>query len=263
MKRYIRSSVIGLSDESWEGLACIAAEPTTRPDVLRKLYKELDIFKNRSACALVLEELAKNPSTPEDVLESLFIGGSTLVKRDLVLNPNLPDHLFEAILDDQMLLSNYILVSPDTPPEILVRIANDENIDISSSGLYLLARHDNLPDDIRERLITEHPEWSVCVSVDFRSTQKDFDVKPLENEVAGIIQAGALGNAFREVFTELYEEDTLVDDTRAWFYTLSIQFDYVKDIDTATRNLYQYIDEIIESYDCSPLGHSVEYDTWS
>lgn len=263
MKRYIRSSVVDLSDESWEGLACIAAEPTTRPEVLRKLYKELDIFNKRSACAPVLLALAENPSTPEDVLESLFIGGSAFVKRNLVLNPNLPDHLFEAILDDHHILYGYIINDPDTPAEVLTRIANDENIDTSQSDLYALARHKNLPDDLRERLISENPEWSVCVSVDFRTAQEDFDTAELTAKAEATIQAGQMGGLFRSADTEFSEQDTLVDGTMAYFYTISFQFDYHKDIKDMISGMCQAVDELLESLGCSPFGHDVFYDTWS
>ena len=65
----------------------IAANPNTDPETLRELY-----FRRNLGTLMVL---ARNPKTPEDVLQEMVAHDitETLIRRSLKTNPNLPPEL--------------------------------------------------------------------------------------------------------------------------------------------------------------------------
>ena len=124
MKRYIRSAVTDISEESWEVRYDIASDPDTSSDTLHSLassvtegrdpllsaicgnpnvsFQTLSILYNRFPCTTVEVSLASHPDTPDDMLVrlseydlrmALIVAGRTDISTDMLarLNEEYPD----------------------------------------------------------------------------------------------------------------------------------------------------------------------------
>lgn len=114
-----------------------ARNATAPPELLRKLASDRDLH----------ESLAKNPSTPADVLAALFREGSRLA-REVAAHLALPESIARACFDHpdrpvRSLLGHYARF-----PDLLERMAREDDAGIRMA----VARNESAPPDVLSRL---------------------------------------------------------------------------------------------------------------
>lgn len=189
MKRYIRSAVKSVSDESLEDQRSFINDPNTSPDILRQLFEGrnpaywredyyicLDLAKSPNTPVDILKQLsdrefdsgirqyvAENPSTPADILVDMYNDG--VAEMDVMYaiagNPNTPSDLLdtlsmkhtslEAFKSDFDRLRAYVASNSNTAPDTLDYLANDD----SPYVRWTVAANPNTPIDALKRLLED------------------------------------------------------------------------------------------------------------
>ncbi len=135
-----------------------AANPDTSPDVLHSLFTSSgDDYRIRIA-------LASNPNVPLDLLPELATSSNTSVRVALAKNTALPDESFTFFdYECNSDVHNALAQNPRTPPMTLCRIYIASR-DCSHLSKYILA-HPNTPDDLVQKIADD-------TSVDYRQRDK-------------------------------------------------------------------------------------------
>lgn len=126
MKRYIRSAVVNIKDESEETKWELARNPNLRPETLREIADSLSERSPWGAYVAVIE----NPNTPVDVLENLMrlYGGDPQVSMTIACCPNVTSELLKYIYDHSLghrgILS-CVAGNPKTPEYILKKLSQN------------------------------------------------------------------------------------------------------------------------------------------
>jgi len=120
----------------------IASNPSAPKSLLTGLYKKMKDKQNtghilkyseRITHGAIQKSLAKNPSTPEEILFDIFNESKTAmrgysVQAELAQNPSLPlDLLKELGNGPSTLARSYIAINPLTPADLLEKLASDED----------------------------------------------------------------------------------------------------------------------------------------
>ena len=133
MKRYIKSNIVDVSDESPELKRSIAADPNTRPSVLAQLANDIDWA--------VKWKVAYNPNTPAEALVKLMTIPDTDIQVGVASNPNTPVEVLEENWDRCTDVACAIAKNPNTPEEVLDKMVGLYNKPIALS----LMENPNLP----------------------------------------------------------------------------------------------------------------------
>ena len=145
MKRYIRSAIVNIEDESEDTRWGLAEDPNLRPDTLRKIASLLSDRSPWGAYCAVIQ----NPNTPIDVLEMLAQRHSSdsQLLMEIVSSPNVTPELLRWIFDCCSPRSGVsgvidcLAANPKTPSDILSKISTVSN----THTLSLCANNPNMP----------------------------------------------------------------------------------------------------------------------
>ena len=115
MKRYIRNAISDINDEHWQAKEEIAKDLSTPVEVLRHMATYPD--------SCVKCEIAKNPNAPLDLLEQLSEDGDEVVRWGVTQNPNTSVDLLAQLAEDvNWEVVEGVTENPNTPDGVLLRI---------------------------------------------------------------------------------------------------------------------------------------------
>ena len=139
MKRYIRSGTTAVSPDFSRDMWNKAHNPNTNPTELAELAN-VAIQKDNYG---MKSELAKNPSTPIDVLSKL--AGDPDITDDVAQNPSIPVSWMKQFAHSKSwLVREGVARNTSVTPEILSELANDPSDDVRA----LVASNPKTPDEI-------------------------------------------------------------------------------------------------------------------
>ena len=148
MKRYIRSAVVDILDES-DDVRREVSRTTDNLRLIRKLAKSSD--------KSVMYDLTRNPNTPGDILESIYDSGIW------------EDYYHGLMLDA-------IAHNPNTPPTILEKIIKSGHsvsyvLSNKNCSADLLRKYSKSVDDYYKQRIARNPNTPTDVLVDYMDTK--------------------------------------------------------------------------------------------
>lgn len=146
MKRYIRSAVVDISDESEHNRWAIAQESNVRPETLREIANKLSNMSPWGAWLAVIG----NPNTPADVLETLAkrSKGDSQVFMAIADSPNVTPEILKWMYDQGPTSGPLACIArnPKTPVAILRELSRTTDYHILAN----CAANPNTPN--REKL---------------------------------------------------------------------------------------------------------------
>ncbi len=166
-------------DECHWTRASLAENPNTPSHIIKMLSQDKNIFvKKAVACrsdlsrevfdCLYLDkayeiqvELARNPTTPSDILEEIYRNKEAWYAHKYVMcNPNVSTEILKEVFEKRKISKNLDIASnPNTPVNILVAISQSE----SNEAKAAVAKNPNLPRKELEKL-AKHSCFSVRMS---------------------------------------------------------------------------------------------------
>ena len=126
----------------------VAANPSTPAAALRHLYAT-------DECAVVRERLARNKSTPTDVLEKLVRDQDRQVQVALAGNPSTPEAALRRFAKSRLVyMRGNVAANKNLPSSVLTRLAGDDSVQVRfvvadnpSTPIAALARLTQDPDE--------------------------------------------------------------------------------------------------------------------
>ena len=127
MKRYIKSAVQTVTEESAKIQEQIARDRYTRPDTLAQLYRNSSLDKTSLDWDYVLLGLASNPNTPQDILSELAQHPGRYVREHVASNPSTSQELLHKLASDRDRYIKYrVAENPNTSSETLLKLMNSK-----------------------------------------------------------------------------------------------------------------------------------------
>ena len=222
MKRYIRSAVVNLNDESANNLAMIAWDIDTPSEILEQ------ISKCKNADISVKRALAYNPNTPIDILvryanqvlkQTLQLDVGTCL--NLGRNPSLPEKYMEKFAAHK---NSYVRVAvaanPNAPMHILEKLASDKELRVIRTVLTNPNISEDMYNSIYSRLSANNIETlfeGVFIKTD---NKNEDDIMHVIREVLSVynVYPNSIDFGVDETVYEEYEEqdDYEVDGFSIW-----------------------------------------------
>ena len=142
MKRYVKSAIGDILNESTEAKREIARNPETDVDILNKLSTDYD------SGTWVRWEVAFNDSTPPETLAIMSNDKEDVVRAAVACNPNTPVEVLEKLISDKdMDVRKHASENPNATPDMVERYNNDiESIKAEVSDYVKDKLSDNLWD---------------------------------------------------------------------------------------------------------------------
>ena len=150
MKRYIRSAVVNISDESDDIKRSVAMYPSTDADTLTALSKD--------PSPKVRLFVAYNTHTPTDALISLVNDSDSSVRQKALANPRLPTEELAKAVDERggwELDICGVAENPNCPASILDALAHKSRLE---GVLLRIAKHHNVSEDTLLYLSTNYSD---------------------------------------------------------------------------------------------------------
>lgn len=163
MKRYIKSAITPLSNESLEDKRMIARE-SDDPEVLEQLFKDNSHLGEYEY--FVCLDLAQNPNTPLDILEQLGnkLDYDTRIRNVVAENPNTPLSLLEELYRyGGVTTAIHIAENPNVSEDLLRKIsrlsATPYNKSDYFSAMAAVADNPKTPIDVLDYLSNSDDEY--------------------------------------------------------------------------------------------------------
>lgn len=174
MRFYIKADTVDINDEDLDTKVEIASDPNTRPERLRALW-ELGLSASQShafmTCGRLFSALADNPSTPQDILKMLASPNYRYYWPQLALNPSVPAEQREMLIANPA-IARHIAENMNSTSEQLSYMLETIYANGLQSSVFCdamlndLIRHDNLPEEWRDRLSDAY-NFMVDIAVGF------------------------------------------------------------------------------------------------
>ena len=153
MKRYIKASVVNISDMPLEDLMELASDHKTPPETLEKIATVLNRSNILSYIDLAKDIIA-NPNTPHSVLEwfaTKFYNVKQITQR-LAKNSNASPTTLATLSKSELLTRCFVAENPNTPIATLKQLAQpEEDADVR----YGVACNKNLSKDLVDILVND------------------------------------------------------------------------------------------------------------
>ena len=209
MKRYIRATVSGITEEEFSTIFSIVKDPDTSPRTLKRIYEQLRAgsYDEEYRKSDVLCNIARNPNTPASVLDDIIRTGYLTAAKAISHNPSLTAEQIDVLVRNSFdstvrynaaklpnisLETLRLLAKVDNddvrfgitereyiPPEILNILADDPNADIRME----VADKPNLSLEIMEKLAFDENDtvrWDIA---DNKTTPSQLLDKMVDQEL--------------------------------------------------------------------------------
>jgi hypothetical protein len=137
-----------LAQGAWDVLERLAMNPALPPEVARHLYRDAGARERRLPTHgyPVLIALARQKSTPPDVLVELATEGENTIRREVAINPQTPPATLVSLAKDESDLVRAALTwNPTFPDEHLPQLARDAEPTVRSQAIQAMRRR-GMPD---------------------------------------------------------------------------------------------------------------------
>lgn len=121
----------------------VARNPSTPPEILAKLAEDPYVY--------VVTAVAQNPNTPSDVLYSMAANSPKLVQSYIALNPNCPENIMQMFIDDNIEVVLENLAENPNVPENIMRQIYENNISLGIT----LAENPNVSDELKQEIVDD------------------------------------------------------------------------------------------------------------
>lgn len=173
MKRYIKSAVKNILEESLSDRQLIASDPSTDIDTLRQLANDNSI--------LVKRELLANPSCPIDILYQYADTQDVSLQEGLAQNPNLPDGIFRKLaVNPKWEMMCYLARNPSTPADILDSLYD-------KAPYYWVKKDLSSNPNASSRIKQDYADYLKSVD-EIKETVRDYVKDNLYNRILGVIR---------------------------------------------------------------------------
>lgn len=168
MKKYVKSAIGSIADESDDARREIAKNPETDPQALSDLALDDDMW--------VRCNVASNPNTAPDMLDAMSYDASWQVRERVASNPNTPVEALEHLIDDEnRSVQEMVIYNPNVTNEILAKYNTNIDSIVEEVTEYVTEALEHNLDDFLADLYDSIPDRVSRYSTDWWNSDSYFN----------------------------------------------------------------------------------------